>query len=234
LGLVGGVFLDSGIQTFEPRTQALHQAWNKAHLEKSSTDGKDIVIAAKHKKIKAPLYVISGASGSGKTTICRRIAKTQKWYYSVSHTTRPKRDNEKEGRDYYFVTRFDFLKMIDASDFLEWAEVYGHLYGTSKKIIEDKLSEGQGVILDVDTQGASAIKNIFPQAVLIFVDTRDIGELETRLKNRATDSAPEIKRRVEYAEHEIGQKSKYDHVILNDDLDQALERVESIIINQKA
>lgn len=181
------------------------------------------------KKNKTPLYVISGASGSGKTTICRRIAEKHHWYYSVSHTTRPKRDNEKQGRDYYFVPRSDFLKMIDAGDFLEWAEVYGNLYGTSKKMIEDKLANDQGVILDVDTQGAAAIRKIFPQAVLIFIDTRDIGELEERLKTRATDSVEEIKKRVEYAEHEIEQKSKYDYVILNDDLTQALARVESII-----
>lgn len=139
---------------------------------------------------------------------------------------------EQQGLDYYFVTRSDFLKMVDQGDFLEWAEVYGNLYGTSKKVIEDKLAGGQGVILDVDTQGAAAIKNIFPQAILIFIDTRSIEELEIRLKTRATDSQSEIKRRVEHAEHEIEQKSKYDHVILNDDLTQALAKVESIIANQ--
>lgn len=190
--------------------------------------------AAKHKKIKTPLYVISGASGSGKTTICRRIAETHQWYYSVSHTTRPKRDTERQGRDYYFVTRSDFLKMVEAGDFLEWAEVYGNLYGTSQKMIEDRLANGQGVILDVDTQGAAAIKKNFSQAILIFINARTIDELEMRLKTRATDSTEEIKRRVEYAEHEIGQKSKYDYVILNDNLAEALEEVESIITKKRA
>lgn len=178
--------------------------------------------------------MISGASGSGKTTICRRIAEAHQWYYSVSHTTRPKRDTEQQGRDYYFVTRSDFLKMVEAGDFLEWAEVYGNLYGTSQKMIEDRLANGQGVILDLDTQGAAAIKKIFSQATLIFIDTRNIGELEMRLKTRATDSTEEIKRRVEYAEHEIGQKSKYDYVILNDNLAEALEKVESIITKKRA
>jgi len=176
-----------------------------------------------------PFIVVSGASGSGKTTICRKIAEDLGLYYSVSHTTRQKRPSEKNGVDYYFVTVPEFMAMVESDDFFEWAKVYDNCYGTSKKIIQQKLRDGQGVILDLDTQGAAQIKKIFPESILIFIDTPSLSDLQKRLSDRATDSSQEIAKRVAYAKNEIAQKNNYDHVVLNDDLSGALNQVHRII-----
>ncbi len=181
-----------------------------------------------HKK-SPPFVVVSGASGSGKTTICRQIAKNLGLYYSVSHTTRAKRPSEMHAVDYYFVPVSEFMGMVDKSDFFEWAKVYDNYYGTSKKIIQEKLSQGQGVILDLDTQGATQIKALFPESVLIFVDTPSLEDLRQRLHIRATDSAQEIAKRISHAENEIAKKGHYDHVVLNDQLPKALESVQKIV-----
>lgn len=178
---------------------------------------------------KSPLIVVSGASGSGKTSICRRIAQEFGLYYSVSHTTRPKRDKEAEGQDYFFVTREEFQDLIAKGGFLEWAQVYDNFYGTSKKIITDKLHARQGVILDVDTQGAASIKKLFPEAALIFLNTPSLEELTDRLQKRGRDSDAEIKKRVAYAGNENAKMGQYDHVVMNDDFDRALDEVKGII-----
>lgn len=180
----------------------------------------------------APLFVVSGASGSGKTTICRRLANEYDWYYSISFTTRPKRPHEVHGRDYFFVTREEFEKMIATGDFLEWAEVYNNLYGTSRRLIEDSLSKGQGVILDVDTQGAGHLKSLLPQAVTVFIDTPSEADLEIRLKARATDAADEIARRVAHAKKETAKKGQYDCVIMNDDLGRAVAEFKDLIMQK--
>lgn len=178
---------------------------------------------------KVPFFVISGPSGSGKTSICRKIAKEYNWYYSVSHTTRAQKDSEINGRDYFFVTENDFLKLKDQGEFLEWALVYDNYYGTSKKIIEDKLLAGQGVILDVDTQGAANIKKIIPQAILVFIKTVDVKELKKRLVVRDRDSSQEIDKRIEWAEHEINHIGQYKYVVVNDDLERAVTEIKNII-----
>ena len=176
-----------------------------------------------------PFIVVSGASGSGKTTICRKIAENLGLYYSVSHTTRAKRPSEAHSVDYYFVSVPDFMGMIDSGDFFEWAKVYDNFYGTSKKIIQEKLAQGQGVILDLDTQGATQIKALFPESVLIFVDTPSLEDLQKRLHVRATDSAQEIAKRISHAENEIAKKGHYDFVVLNDQLPKALASVQKIV-----
>lgn len=176
-----------------------------------------------------PLIVISGASGSGKTSICRKIAAEYGFYYSVSHTTRPRRDKEVEGKDYFFIAKDEFEKLIKQREFLEWAQVYGNYYGTSKNIIRQKQQAGVGVILDVDTQGAANIKKIFPDAVLIFLKTKSVHDLHHRLTERGRDSAEEIQKRVAYAQNENAKMHQYDYMVLNDDFDQAIRTVKDII-----
>lgn len=176
-----------------------------------------------------PFIVVSGASGSGKTTLCRKIAENLGLYYSVSHTTRPKRPSEVHTRDYYFVSVDEFMNMVNAGDFFEWARVYDNYYGTSRRIIEQHLKNGQGVILDLDTQGASQIKVLFPESVLIFVDTPTLEDLHKRLNDRATDSPEEIAKRISHAENEVAKKLHYDHVVINDELPKALDRVQKIV-----
>jgi guanylate kinase len=176
-----------------------------------------------------PLFVVSGPSGSGKTSICRNIAASYGWYYSISHTTRPKKENEEHGKDYYFVEKKEFLEMIEGQELYEWAEVYDNYYGTSKKVIQEKLQSGVGVILDLDTQGATQIKKIMPDSVLIFIKTPDKDELYKRLKSRARDSKTEIEKRMKNAEHEMSHMGDYDHVVLNDDLMRATAEVKRII-----
>lgn len=176
-----------------------------------------------------PIIVVSGASGSGKTTLCHEIASAFDFYYSISHTTRPQREQEVDGRDYFFVDLARFQQMIQAGDFLEWARVYDNFYGTSRLILEGKLAKGQGVILDVDTQGAANIKKAVPGAFLVFIDTPDLNELNKRLQDRRTDSSAEIQKRMASAEREIAHKAEYSRVIVNDKLDRALLEFKQIV-----
>lgn len=175
------------------------------------------------------LVVISGPSGSGKTTICRQISAEYGWYYSISHTTRSKKDGETEGADYFFIEEDEFKKMITEGDFLEWANVYENYYGTSKKVIFDKLNQGHSVILDLDTQGAKSIKAIYPEAILIFIKIPSLDELEKRLVGRGRDSNQEIQKRLGSAEEELKSIHFYDHVVVNADLDKAIKDVKMII-----
>lgn len=193
---------------------------------------KELMIIQSNPSKCPPLFVVSGASGSGKTSICRKIAAEFGLYYSVSHTTRPKRAKESQGKDYFFVTAEEFQKLIKAGEFLEWAQVYDNYYGTSKRIIEEKLAKGCGVILDVDTQGAASIKGLFPEAVLIFLNTPSLKDLQDRLTHRGRDSDDEIKKRVAYAENENAKMSQYDYVVLNDDFDRAVGEVKGIVAKQ--
>ncbi|EKD42213.1 MAG: hypothetical protein ACD_73C00262G0002 [uncultured bacterium] len=178
---------------------------------------------------KAPLIVVSGASGSGKTTLCRLVAQRLHFHYAVSHTTRPQRAGEFEAKDYYFVTKDQFDQMVKSGDFLEWAQVYDNFYGTSKKTLYDYLSKGQGVIVDVDTQGAQSIKEKVPESVTIFIQVPTLKELEKRLIDRRRDPPEVLQKRLKQATHEENQKDQYDHVIINDNLELAYSALERII-----
>lgn len=181
------------------------------------------------RKTQSSLYVISGPSGSGKTTICRKIASYPNWFYSISHTTRPRRPKESDGVDYYFVDRDEFEAMVKNGDFLEWAMVHDRLYGTSKKMIQEKLDQNQNVIMDLDTQGAASIKAACPEATTIFLKVPSFEVLENRLRARKRDSDDEIKKRIENAKNEMKHLHLYDHVVLNDKLDQAVLDVEKVL-----
>lgn len=150
-------------------------------------------------------------------------------YYVISHTTRPKRSSETQGGDYYFVDHDTFHEMIDRGEFLEHAIVYDFHYGTSKKIVSDHLKKGQGVILDLDHQGALAIKKLYPYAVLVFVRVPSKEELLARLSKRGTESDVVCQKRIQEAYKEESYQKYYDEVIVNEDLEKAYEDLARII-----
>ncbi len=186
------------------------------------------------KKLKGLLIVISAPSGTGKTTLAHMLLKAfPNMEFSVSYTTRKPRPGEVNGKDYFFVDRDTFERMIEEGDFLEWAEVYGNLYGTSKSQVLKALNEGKDVLLDIDTQGALQVKKNFPEAVLIFILPPSLKELERRLRSRGTDDEETIERRLKTARVEIERAPLYDYIVVNDVLEEAFEKLKSIVIAEK-
>ncbi len=168
------------------------------------------------------VFVVSAPSGAGKTTLCRKILEKYDFLsYSISHTTRPPRKNEKNGVDYFFITKEEFQNKIRTDFWAEWAEVHDNLYGTSIKFIEEKIKTGVSLLLDIDVQGAKQIKASIPDAITIFIMPPSFKVLEKRLKSRGTDSEDVIKKRLANAEKEVKEKKFYDFTIVNDDLDRA-------------
>ena len=140
-------------------------------------------------KNKGKLFVVSSPSGGGKSTICKQLLlKIPELEYSISTTTRQPRDNEKNGKDYYFISKDEFMKMIENDKFIEWAKVHGNYYGTSREVVDNYIDNGKNCILDIDIQGGKQIKEKYKKAVLIFIVPPSIQVLEDRLKKRATDS----------------------------------------------
>jgi guanylate kinase len=178
---------------------------------------------------KSGLYVISGPGGVGKSTIVARLRGLPGVFYSVSATTRAPRPGEVDGRDYRFLSRDEFEKMISASAFLEYAEVAGNLYGTPGAPVTEALSAGRKVLVDVDVQGADQIRRQFPAAVLVFVEPPGVEALEERMRRRGAQSPDAIRRRIALAAIEMSRASEYDYSVVNDDLDQAVARVRSIM-----
>lgn len=176
------------------------------------------------------LFVVSGPSGVGKGTLLKLVLPTlPNVLYSISVTTRPPRQNEVDGRDYFFVTEEEFKRMIEEGEFLEWAEVYGHLYGTPRRWVERKLAEGFDVVLEIDVQGAMQVKEKCSEAVLIFILPPSMEELRRRIEGRALDSHEEIEKRMSKAEWEMSFKDKFDYQIVNDDLNEAAKKLRSIL-----
>ncbi|MBR5155033.1 MAG: guanylate kinase [Clostridia bacterium] len=185
-------------------------------------------------KNKGNLFVISGPSGVGKGTICRRlIGNSDNVSVSVSATTRNPRSEDVEGVTYYFKTIDEFKKMIDEGKFLEWAVYNGNYYGTPADAIENKISMGEDIILEIEAQGAMKVMESKPDAVSIFITPPNEEALYQRLKNRGTESDDEIKKRVEAARWELEQQDKYDHIVVNDDLDKAVSAIENIMKNER-
>ncbi len=178
------------------------------------------------------VFVISAPSGAGKTTLIREILKRISGLsYSISYTTRPPRPGEVNGRDYHFVTEEEFLRMMREGKFVEWARVHGFLYGTPKENLYPK--PGTDVLLDIDPQGAKQVKEIRPDAVLIFIVPPSIDELERRLRERKEDSEEEIRKRLSNARKELDQVGLYDYIVVNDELDKALQYLSSIILAER-
>lgn len=180
------------------------------------------------------IFVISAPSGAGKSSLVKALcALDSNIKVSISHTTRSKRSTEIEGQDYYFVTQATFDEMKNSSQFLEYAYVYGNYYGTSINTVKNCLAQGRDVILEIDWQGALQVKNIFPQAVLIFILPPSITELESRLKARNTDSIDVILQRLAAAETDMSHAKDFQFNIINNDFNSALHDIYSIILNSR-
>ena len=174
--------------------------------------------------------VISSPSGGGKTTICRKILKKHKEYlYSISATSRKKRKNEKEGKDYFFLSENQFKQIIRRRGFVEWAKVHGEYYGTLKKFVDQAEKEGRVALFVLDVQGGMAIKKKYPKSVLIFLLPPSLRELKKRLIGRGTDNMDEVKKRLKTALKETKFWSKYDYVVINNELGETARLVEEII-----
>lgn len=182
------------------------------------------------------LFVISAPSGTGKTTLLRRVmTRLGGLHFSVSHTTREPRPGEQDGRDYHFIPRQEFETMIEGNSFVEWARVHDNLYGTSTAGVEGQLTLGEDVILDIDVQGAAIIRESSElEGVHIFIAPPRLAILEERLKGRNTDSEETIQLRLKNAVTEMESAPSYDYLIVNDDLDEAVEMLSSIIIAERA
>ena len=176
------------------------------------------------------VYIISAPSGSGKSTLVTRLMRqVTRLHFSISYTTRPLRGNERDGHDYYFISRQEFEKRIKDNEFLEHAQVFGNYYGTHVSELDRAEAEGNDLVLDIDVQGARQLKERIPAAVSIFIlpPSREI--LEKRLRDRGEDSEPVIRRRLHDAAEEIRNYSNYDYVLVNREVDSSVEALVSIV-----
>ena len=183
-------------------------------------------------EFKAPLIAFSAPSGAGKTTIVRKLVeKYPQMVISVSATTRAKRPNEKDGTDYFFLTKEEFQQAIERNAFLEYEEVFGQFYGTLKSTVEEFRRQGKIVLFDIDVNGALAVKRYNPDALLIFIKPPSKEELVRRLKGRKSETEEAINKRLARLEFEYAKAPFFDHVIVNDKLKTALQEVESLILD---
>jgi len=187
-------------------------------------------------KEKGQIFVITAPSGTGKTTIIKNILEKDAGGigYSISHTTRKPRKGESHGLHYYFVDRENFERMIEAHEFVEWAVVYDHLYGTSISSINRELSLGKDLLMDVDIQGSQEIKRQFPDSLSIFILPPSLDVLKKRLQKRSPNNKTNIGLRLKKAGEEIQRCRDYDFIIINDDLKKAIKQIEAIIVAQRA
>ena len=180
------------------------------------------------------LFVVAAPSGAGKSSLVKALLELDSQVQpSVSHTTRPPRGQEKHGREYFFVAPDEFDRMVLSNAFVEWAHVHGQRYGTSKKMIEERIAQGADVILEIDFQGALQIKRIFANAVLIFILPPSWEELRSRLERRGEDSPEVIELRLANAAEELAQASQFDFVIINELFERALFDLKAIVHAQR-
>jgi len=181
------------------------------------------------------LLVISGPSGAGKGSLVDRLVEARpECVFSISATTRPRRSGEENGVQYQFVERDEFVRLRDAGEFLEWAEVHGQFYGTPAKFVDEHVRAGRVVLLDVDVQGGASVRRLRPGAVFVFVYPPSIAALRERLVGRNTDTPEVVERRLANAPGELAQYRDYDYLIINDDLDSASKRLISIVDVERA
>ena len=185
-------------------------------------------------KKRGQLYVISGPSGCGKDTIVNSLLKKNKnLWLSISCTSRAPRGNEKDGIEYFFLSEEEFEKEIENDGFLEYAKYAGNYYGTPKKSIEEHLNDGEDVILVIEIQGALKIKNLLPETLFIFILPPSMKELKRRLEGRGTEDKEKIDKRFLRAYEEINEVGKYNYVVVNDEVKNAVEKVNAILISEK-
>jgi len=177
------------------------------------------------------IFVLSAPSGTGKSTLAQRLVReVPDLIFSVSFTTRNPRNGEVDGQDYFFVSNATFDRMVAEDGFVEWVEVYGNRYGTGKAWIQEKLMAGVDILLDIETIGAGNVREAIPDAVMIFLLPPSADELSHRIRSRGKDSEEQIRLRLQYARHEMEQFEHYDYLVVNDDLERALRRMESVIL----
>lgn len=180
------------------------------------------------------LFVVAAPSGAGKSSLVKALRELDSHVFpSVSHTTRPPRGQEKHGREYYFVSEAEFDAMVHNEAFVEWAHVHGRRYGTSRKMIEDRITHGTDVVLEIDWQGALQIKRIFANAVLIFILPPSWDELRSRLERRGEDAPEVIEARLQNAAAEMAQAKEFDFVIINELFERALFDLKAIVHAQR-
>lgn len=183
---------------------------------------------------KGILIVISAPSGTGKTTLCQALLKMMpRMRYSVSATTRPPRPGEVNGKDYFFLSENDFKAKAERGEFLEHANVFGHWYGTPRDFVEGKLAAGEDVLLDVDVQGAASIRKKKIAGVFVFLIPPTMEALEERLKKRRTESPEAMRKRLAQAQEELKSFSHYDYVVVNEMVEDSLQRIKAIIVAEK-
>ena len=179
------------------------------------------------------MFIISAPSGSGKTTLEKMLlASDLDLEKSVSVTTRDLRRGEKEGEDYYFISKAGFFKRKEKGEFLEWAKVFDYYYATPKKRVDEILEKSKNILLSIDVQGTRQIKEVYPEAVYIFIKPPNLNELEKRLKKRKTDRLEDIKKRLYLAKKEMAQSSLYDYIVVNDRIEEAYKQLKEIIKRQ--
>jgi guanylate kinase len=183
---------------------------------------------------KGLLIVISGPSGAGKGTLCKEVLQhNPNIGYSTSCTTRSPRAGEVDGENYFFITKDKFVEMIGSNGFLEYANVYDNYYGTPRKYVEEQLSQGRDVILEIDIQGALKVKENFPEGVFIFIMPPSMDELKNRIKKRGSETEESLVKRFSSAFKEINYASQYNYIVINDVVEDAVKRLESIITAEK-
>ncbi|MGA2091321.1 MAG: guanylate kinase [Endomicrobiales bacterium] len=186
-------------------------------------------------KKKGLIIVLSAPSGAGKTTLAHLLQRDKKGTrFSISCTTRKRRSGEREGRDYFFISEQQFKAMVRRGEFAEWARVHDHYYGTPQSFLKKVIASGNDIILDIDVQGGLQVKKQFPDAVLIFIMTPDMKELERRLRNRGKDDETTIRRRLSHARIEMKCMPYYDYLVLNDTVKSARAILASIVTAEHA
>lgn len=179
-------------------------------------------------------FILSGPSGAGKTTLYKKAVDFfPDLRHSISYTTRPPREGDRHGEDYWFVDSDEFDRMVLEGEFLEYARVHGRMYGTSKKDLDEMLGEGLDVILEIDVQGADKVREVFRGGVYVFVLPPSVGACRERLTGRGKDSPEEIEGRLNIALQEIKRALDYDYIIVNDDLESAFERLKSVVVAER-
>lgn len=181
------------------------------------------------------LFIVSAPSGTGKTTLVERLVQlVPNLRMSRSYTSRPSRDGESDGVDYNFISRAKFAAMVEASEFLEWADVFGHCYGTAAADTESHLGAGQDVVLVIDVQGARQVRTRGIETVGVFVLPPSAAVLEQRLRGRSKDSEEQIVNRLEVACREVAEFAQYEYVVINDEVEAAVERLQAIVLAERA